>query len=141
MIQDIFLKVLGSKHDREVKRLKPTVERINEICEGYHGLSDEELKAKTEEFKKRLAEDETVEDLLLEAFAAVKEACRRLVGKRWEVAGIETDWEMIPLRGKNAALPFDESRLRTRGLTAEICSLSSTAWGFSAMGENSFSDG
>ncbi|MFC1475386.1 preprotein translocase subunit SecA [Candidatus Zixiibacteriota bacterium] len=96
MVQALFNKFFGSKHDRDVKKIKPLIEQINEYNEEYHDLSADALKAKTEEFKKRLADDETVEDLLPEAFAAVKEACRRLVGQRWEVAGIETEWDMVP---------------------------------------------
>jgi len=96
MVQGFLTKIFGSKHERDVKRIGPIVEQINEIFETYHDLSDEELKGKTEEFKKRLAEGETLEDILPEAFAAVKEACRRLVGQRWPVADIETEWDMVP---------------------------------------------
>ena len=96
MLQDVLTKLFGSKHQRDVKRIRPMVEQINEVYETYRDLSDEKLKDKTEEFRKRLAEGETLDDLLPEAFAAVKEACRRLVGKRWEIVGIETQWDMVP---------------------------------------------
>ena len=81
MIQDLMTKFFGSKHDRDVKRVKPIVEQINQICEEYRGLSDDELKNKTADFKRRLADGETLEDLLPQVFAAVKEACRRLCGQ------------------------------------------------------------
>jgi len=96
MVQALLSKVFRSKHDRDVRRIKPIVERINEFYEQYHDLSDDELKAGTEEFKKRLADGATRDDVLPEAYAAVKEACRRLMGQRWSVAGIETEWDMIP---------------------------------------------
>jgi len=87
---------IGTKHDRDIKRLRPIVIRINEIEREYQALSDEQLRAKTDEFKKRLADGETLDDILPEAYAAVKNACRRLVGKRWEVCGLETEWDMVP---------------------------------------------
>jgi preprotein translocase subunit SecA len=88
--------VLGSKHDREVKKLDPVVDEINRFASEYEALSDDELRAKTAEFKGRLAEGETLDDLLPEAFAAAKDACRRLVGKSWPVVGVETRWDMVP---------------------------------------------
>ena len=88
--------IFGTKTERELKRLRPLVARINEIEEGYQSLSDEELKAKTPEFRRRLAEGATLDDLLCEAFAAVKNACRRLCGTTREVCGHELKWEMIP---------------------------------------------
>ncbi len=96
MIQNVLGKLFGTKHEREVKRLRPIIERINQYYEEYKDLSREALMAKTEEFKKRLSEGETTDDLLPEAFAAVKATCHRLLGQSWEVAGIETKWDMVP---------------------------------------------
>ncbi len=96
MIGNMLKKVFGTKNDREVKKVWPVVEEINQYYEQYQKLSDEELKGKTEEFKRRLAEGETLEDLLPEAFAAVKDACRRLMHKKWIVTGREIEWDMIP---------------------------------------------
>lgn len=96
MIGNMLKKVFGTKNDREVKRVWPVVEEINQYYEQYQKLSDEELRGKTEEFKRRLAEGETLDDLLPEAFAAVKDTCRRLVGKKWIVTGREIEWDMIP---------------------------------------------
>src|SRR5204863_3086265 len=59
-------------------------------------LSDEELRAKTAEFKGRLAAGETLDEVLPEAFAAVKDACRRLCGRSWKVVGIDISWDMVP---------------------------------------------
>jgi preprotein translocase subunit SecA len=86
----------GTKHERDVKRLRPLVARINEIYEGLSGLSEEELKGKTAEFRQRLQDGETVDDLLPEAFAVAKEACRRHVGKAWNVCDLEIGWDMVP---------------------------------------------
>ena len=96
MVSWILKKILGSKNQREVKRLWPTVHRVNEVEAEYQKLSDEQLRAKTDEFRKRLADGATLEDLLPEAFAAVKNACRRLVGKEWPVRGQPYKWDMIP---------------------------------------------
>jgi len=96
MIGTLLQKVFGSKHGRVVKRLAPVVEEINRFAASYQALSDEELRGKTAEFRARLAEGEELDDVLPEAFAAVKEACRRLVGKSWPVVGVETRWDMVP---------------------------------------------
>jgi preprotein translocase subunit SecA len=92
----LFTRVVGTKTDREVRRLAPEVARINEIFEGLRTLSDGELAAKTDEFRARLADGETLDDLMHEAFAVVKEACRRLTGTSWDVVGNDTPWEMVP---------------------------------------------
>ena len=96
MLSPMFKKVFGSKNDREVKRLSEMVGEINDYYAEYEKLSDEELRAKTDEFKQRLADGETTDDLLSEAFAVVKDACRRLVGKTYMVTGREITWDMIP---------------------------------------------
>jgi preprotein translocase subunit SecA len=87
---------IGTKNDRDIRRFFPIVSAINEIEKEYQSLTDEQLRAKTAEFKKRIAEGETLDDIMPEAFAAVKNACRRLVGKRWRVCGLEVAWDMIP---------------------------------------------
>jgi preprotein translocase subunit SecA len=92
----ILKKILGTKNERDVKRLKPLIDRINELEEEYQQLSEEELQAKTPEFRKRLEEGETVEDILPEAFAAVKSGCRRLCGRTIDVCGHPIDWDMVP---------------------------------------------
>src|ERR1039458_5505730 len=96
MVSWILKKILGSKNQREVKRLWPLVYRVNEVEVEYQKLSDEQLRAKTEEFRKRLADGTPLDDLLPEAFAAVKNACRRLCGKEWPVRGQPYKWDMVP---------------------------------------------
>jgi len=120
---NVIEKVFGSKSERDVKKIRPLVDEINEI---YNTLADkpdqwfpnrtaeiraelkgfldeigQELDPETmdpeiykKEHRKRL--DEKLEEILPEAFAMVKETCRRLVGKSWDVSGIETKWEMVP---------------------------------------------
>ncbi len=96
MVSWILKKILGSKNQREVKRLWPLVHRVNEIEAEYQKLSDEQLRAKTGEFRKRLADGATLDDLMPEAFAAVKNACRRLLGKEWMIRGQPYKWDMVP---------------------------------------------
>lgn len=81
---------------RDIKKLRPYVARINEFDEQYKKLSDDELKAKTPEFKERLQKGETLDDILCEAFAAVKNCCRRLCGIEFEVCGHMLKWDMVP---------------------------------------------
>ena len=96
MLQKFLTKIIGSKTDREVSKFLPDVDRINEAAEGLSGLSDEELSGKTGDFRSRLADGETLDDLMHETFAVVREACRRLVGKSWDVVGLPTTWNMVP---------------------------------------------
>ncbi|TVP55071.1 MAG: preprotein translocase subunit SecA [Gemmatimonadales bacterium] len=131
--------IMGDQHEREVKRLQPLVDEINELYEEYHELSEEELKGKTEEFRAFIAEQtdpieekirevrqqrgasvdsqerdrllaqlqgleqerdtaitDALDELLPEAFAVVKETCRRLMGQEFMVSGQPTKWDMIP---------------------------------------------
>src|SRR5579859_5946495 len=75
-------KIGGDPSEREIKKLRPLVDRINALETAYRALSDAALRAKTTEFRGRLEDDETCDDLLPEAFAAVREAARRTIGKR-----------------------------------------------------------
>ena len=88
--------IFGTKHGRDRKRLLPLVKRINAVELEYQGLSDEALVAKTAEFRDRIAHGATLDDLLPDAFAAVKNACRRLCGTKRTVCGHELTWEMVP---------------------------------------------
>ncbi len=96
MISKLVKSVFGSKHERDVKKIQPLVEQINEYFNQFESLTEEELKAKTPEFKERLAHGETLDDILPEAFAVVKMACKRLLGQKWKVAGNEITWDMVP---------------------------------------------
>jgi len=96
MLSAIFKAVFGTKSQRDVKRMLPLVARINAIEQELQKLSDDEIKAKTAEFKERLAKGETLDDIMCEAFAVVKNTCRRLVGTEFEVCGQPMKWDMIP---------------------------------------------
>ncbi|MDM7914226.1 MAG: preprotein translocase subunit SecA, partial [Candidatus Eisenbacteria bacterium] len=89
-------RVFGTKSERDLKQLYPLVRRINEEYAKLASLTDEQLRAKTDEFRARIASGATTDDLLPEAFAVVKDACRRRVGKSWLVVGQEIRWEMVP---------------------------------------------
>ena len=139
MLKSALKAILGDQHKREAKKLQPLIDEINEIYDGLASLSDDELKAKTDEFRtyiekktsdlkveieelrdeKRKSEDgnererlqlqigelegklleeleESLEDLLPEAFAVVKDACRRLQGTDITVTGQTLVWDMVP---------------------------------------------
>lgn len=136
---NILKKIFGDKYKKDINRILPIVEQINQYFEEYQKLSDEELKAKTAEFKQRIKDatseieteiasikeklktdlplneseplwdelevlqkdlDDTItevlNELLPEAFAVVKDTCRRLVGKSWEITGHKIVWDMVP---------------------------------------------
>ena len=82
MIASVLKKIVGSKNERDLKRLQQTVEQINALEPEVQKLSDTELTAKTDEFRGRLANGETLDDLLPEAFAVVREAAVRTLGMR-----------------------------------------------------------
>src|SRR5579883_2234867 len=103
MIGFIVKKFIGSKNDREVKRLRPLVAKINALEEELHKLPDEALREKTAAWKEELGkiEDldqlaERLKEILPEAFAVVKNACRRLCGKEIIVREHPLKWEMVP---------------------------------------------
>ena len=73
-------KLFGTHSERELKRIYPIVDKVESYQETMHGLSDDELKGKTKEFKERLANGETLDDILPEAFATVREAALRVLG-------------------------------------------------------------
>ena len=75
-------KIFGTHSERELKKIRPIVDRIEALEEEYRALTDDELKAKTKEFKDRLAAGETTDDILPEAFATVREAADRVLGMR-----------------------------------------------------------
>ncbi len=98
-------KIIGTRNQREVKKLRPLVVRINEIEQVVGSLSDEALREKTATWKAELAtlEDKTalarrLDEILPEAFAVVKNTCRRLVERKAEidVRGHKLVWDMIP---------------------------------------------
>ena len=72
-------KIFGTHSEREIKRINAKVDAIEALAPEMKALSDEQLRAKTDEFKKRLANGETLDDLLVEAFAVVREAAVRAI--------------------------------------------------------------
>src|SRR5688572_8011688 len=82
MINTLLGKIIGTQNERELKRLRPLVAQINDLEAGVTSLSDADLRARTDTFKTRLANGETLDDLLPEAFATVREAGRRVLNMR-----------------------------------------------------------
>jgi preprotein translocase subunit SecA len=82
MLNNVLRKVVGSRNEREVKRLRKPVARINALEPELEALSDDELRGRTDEFRERLAQGESLEALLPEAFATVREASKRVMGMR-----------------------------------------------------------
>ncbi len=82
MINKLLTTVFGSQHERDIKKLQPTIAAINELEPTIQKLSDEQLRGKTVEFRQRLSDGETLDDLLVEAFAVVREAALRSIGMR-----------------------------------------------------------
>ena len=94
----LLKKLFGTKHQRDIRALRPLVARINEEEERLRALPDEALRAKTNEFRTRLQQGTPLDDLMIEAFAVVKNACRRLTERRhsFELNGQTRVWDMIP---------------------------------------------
>ena len=78
----LFEKMFGTRSSRELKKIQPTVDKILALEESYKAFSEQELKDKTRQFKERLAQGETLDDILPEAFAAIREAADRVLGLR-----------------------------------------------------------
>jgi preprotein translocase subunit SecA len=95
MISWLFKKFSGRHYRKFLEKVRPTVARINEIELSYQALTDEQLRAKTDEFRARLQAGETLDQLLPEAFATVKNAARRLVGTTADVCGHPIEWNMV----------------------------------------------
>ncbi len=93
-----WISKIFSKREKDISRLQPTVDRIKENREQYRDLSDEQLRAKREEFLQRYEAGETLDDMLVETYGVVWEACRRLTERKasWVVWGQDQVWEMIP---------------------------------------------
>lgn len=92
-----FLKsFFGTAQDRAVRSYRKIVEQINALEKTLTPLSDEQLRAKTQEFKERYQKGETLDQLLPEAYAVVKEVCRRMCGTEIHVSGYNQKWDMVP---------------------------------------------
>ncbi|RYZ85943.1 MAG: preprotein translocase subunit SecA, partial [Moraxellaceae bacterium] len=82
MLNKLLKSIFGSKNERELKRMGKTVVRINALEPAIQALTDEQLQAKTQEFRDRFQKGESLDDLLPEAFAVVREASRRVMNMR-----------------------------------------------------------
>ncbi len=89
-------KIFGTAQERQVKRFRSIVAQVNEWDKKLESLSDDELRGKTAEFKKRLSEGEGLDALLPEAYGVVKQVCRRMCGTAVHVSGYDQQWDMIP---------------------------------------------
>ncbi len=83
-------------NQKQINTLRPIVTKINERFDKFDSLSDEEIKAKTPEFKSRLSNWETLDDILPEAFAVVKQACKRMLWQEYDVKWEKQTWNMVP---------------------------------------------
>ncbi|RFA30331.1 preprotein translocase subunit SecA [Alkalilimnicola ehrlichii] len=108
MLSAIAKKVFGSRNDRLIGKMRKTVNRINDLETDFSGLSDSELKAKTEEFRQRLKQGETLDDVLPEAFATVREASKRVLGMRH--FDVQLIGAMVLHRGKIAEMKTGEGK-------------------------------
>ena len=82
IINTILSKIIGTQNQRELKRIDPLVSAISDKESALRGLSDEQLRARTAEFRQRLADSTPLDDLLVDAFAVVREAGRRVLNMR-----------------------------------------------------------
>jgi preprotein translocase subunit SecA len=82
LLNTVLTKVIGTKNERELKRIAPIISQINELEPSIERLSDDELRAKTSELRQRLGAGQTLDELLPEAFAVVREAGRRVLSMR-----------------------------------------------------------
>ena len=95
MLSFIFKRFADRPYKKFIKKSQPIIERINELEEKYQRLSDAELRHNTELFRERLEAGETLEDILPEAFATVKNAARRMCGQTHQVNGHPLEWNMV----------------------------------------------
>ncbi len=121
MISKAFSKIFGSRNDRTIKRLRKTVEQINAIEPEFEKLSDAELQAKTTEFRQRIADGATIDSLLLEAFATVREGARRVFGMRH--FDVQMIGGMVLHQGKIAEMRTGEGKTLMATLPAYLNAL------------------
>ncbi|WP_225072064.1 preprotein translocase subunit SecA [Desulfuromonas sp. CSMB_57] len=121
MVGPLLTKIFGSKNERELKRLQPLVEQINRLEPEMAGLSDQELAAKTGEFRQRLAAGAGLDDLLPEAFAVVREAGRRVLGMRH--FDVQLIGGMVLHQGKIAEMKTGEGKTLVATLASYLNAL------------------
>jgi len=95
-LRSIVKHFLGDRQRKNIRLLEPFVAEINSAFELLLPLTEDELRAKTTEFRRRLACGETPDEIMPDAFAVVKEVCRRNLGVSWKVSGHDTEWNMVP---------------------------------------------
>lgn len=122
MFVQLLTKIVGSKNDRTIKKLNKVAKKINALEAGFEALSDEELKAKTAEFRKRLAEGEALDAMLNEAFAVVREASKRVFGMRH--FDVQLVGGMVLNGGNIAEMRTGEGKTLTATLPAYLNALS-----------------
>ncbi len=123
MITKLLTKVIGSRNDRTLRRLRKIVKEINNYEPTFEALSDEELKAKTVEFRERLDKGETLDQLLPEAFATVREASKRVYGMRH--FDVQLIGGMVLNAGQIAEMRTGEGKTLTATLPAYLNALPS----------------
>jgi preprotein translocase subunit SecA len=121
MINTVLKKLIGSKNERELKRLQVMVDRINALENDIAGLSDADLTAKTGEFRQRLDQGAALEDLLCEAFAVVREAARRVLGMRH--FDVQLIGGMVLHQGKIAEMKTGEGKTLVATLASYLNAL------------------
>jgi preprotein translocase subunit SecA len=121
MALKIFSKLLGSRNDRQLKRMSRVVAKINDLEPDCKALSDEALKAKTDEFRKRQADGESLDDLLPEAFATVREAAWRTLDMRH--FDVQLIGGMVLHQGKIAEMRTGEGKTLVATLAAYLNAL------------------
>ena len=122
MLKSILGAIFGSQNERDIKAIKPIVEKINSLETSVQKLSDDELKAKTTEFKERLEKGETLDDILPEAFACVREASVRTIGLRH--FDVQLIGGYILHKGKIAEMRTGEGKTLVATLPAYLNALS-----------------
>lgn len=121
MFVKLITKLFGSRNDRLLKQMKKEVTKINALEPAIEALTDEELKSKTAEFKERLTKDETLENLLPEAFAVVREASKRVFGMRH--FDVQMIGGMVLNQGKIAEMRTGEGKTLTATLPSYLNAL------------------
>jgi len=122
MFGNLFAKIIGSRNDRFLKKLKKHVAQINALEAEYEKLSDEQLKNKTSEFKQRVQNGSSLDDLLPEAFATVREASKRVFGMRH--FDVQLLGGMVLHQGKISEMRTGEGKTLTATLPAYLNALS-----------------
>ena len=125
MIANSLKKLFGTRNDRELKRIRKTVLRINRLEEEYEALDDSALLAKTEEFRGRLTGGASLDELLPEAFATVREAGRRALGMRH--LDVQLIGGIVLHEGKIAEMRTGEGKTLVATLPAYLNALAGNA--------------